>query len=371
MHIVHTESSQGWGGQEIRILSEAAGMIARGHRVTLLTPRTARIHDAALARGIETIALSIEEKTLRGLFAVVRWFRQNTTVDVVNTHSSTDSWLVGLAMALSRHPVPVVRTRHISASVRPSLANRWLYGQAACRVVTTGESLARELTTRLSLPHDHVLSVATGIDLSRFSRASTPERPAARTALGLPTAGFYIGIAATLRSWKGHDDLLEAFTSLASRHPDLHLVIAGDGPRRAHLQEKINASPWAARIHLLGHREDVPAVLAALDLFVLPSYANEGVPQAIMQAMAMSLPVISTTIGAISDAVSDGCSGLLLPLRNPARLAEAIEHLLTDPAQLQEFASAGRRMAEEKFSLDAMLDAMLDVFQQARDKTRR
>ena len=371
MHIVHTESSLGWGGQEIRIITEAAGMIARGHRVTLLTPSEAPILNAAKSHGVETVALPIEKKTLKGLLSVSRWFAANPTVDIVNTHSSTDSWLIGLAAVFARNFPSVVRTRHISAPVRDSLFNRWLYGHSASRVVTTGEALRRDLVERLQLEENHVLSIATGIDLRRFSRTNTPGRKEARLTLGLPEGSFIVGIAATLRSWKGHDDLLSAFELLARDHADLHLAIAGDGPRREHLERLIAASPWSERIHMLGHRGDVPTVLAALDLFVLPSYANEGVPQAIMQAMAMELPVISTMVGAIADAVLNGQTGVLLPPRDPQQLASAIASLKNDSDTYNAYASAGHKRAGEKFSLERMLDAMTGVFQEARASTRR
>ncbi|MBL8484239.1 MAG: glycosyltransferase, partial [Rhodocyclaceae bacterium] len=169
--------------------------------------------------------------------------------------------------------------------------------------------------------------------------------------------------AATLRSWKGHDDLLAAFESVAGSYPDMNLVIAGDGPRRQHLEGARQASSYRQRIHLLGHQENVPAVLAALNLFVLPSYANEGVPQAIIQAMAMRLPVISTTVGAISDAVVDGETGLLLPPRAPDMLANAIRRLRKNEQLGRDFGDAGRRVVERKFTADSMVDAMLDIFE--------
>lgn len=344
-------------------------MLARGHRVTLLTPPSARIFAESQALGIDTVALPLEKKRLPGLIAIHRWLLTND-VDIINTHSSTDSWLVGLAQLLSRRRIPVVRTRHISAPVKPGYANRWLYGDAAKRVVTTGESLRRELIQRLNLPDHHVISVPTGINLKRFSAAQTLSKSEARAAIGIPEESFVIGIAATLRSWKGHDSLIEAFSRLAEKNPDLHLAIAGDGPRRQHLESLIGKRPWASRIHLLGHRQDVPAVLAALDLFVLPSYANEGVPQAIMQAMAMGLPVISTTIGAISDAVVDGATGLLLPPNQSETLAIAIDALKADPERRIAYGLAARKRAETDFSLDGMLNAMESVFQGA-SSTRR
>lgn len=364
LHIVHTEASQGWGGQEIRILTESAEMISRGHCVTILTPPTARIFAAARERGIPVVAMPIEKKRLRGMLAMASWLRQNP-VDLINTHSSTDSWLVALAQLFSGNHTPVVRTRHISAPVHSSWANRWLYGSACQAVVTTGESLRRDLLARLDLPPAHVVSVPTGIDLQRYSRPQAAPKSAARQRFGLPEGAFVIGIAATLRSWKGHDDLIDAFERLATRFPDLHLLIAGDGPRREHLTQKTSMSPHAGRIHLVGHQEDVPAALAAMDLFALPSYANEGVPQAIMQAMAMGLPVVSTTVGAIDEAVRDGDTGFLVAPRNPEMLAGAIEKFLLSPALADASGAAGRQAAEACFSLQAMGEAMTTVFAQA------
>ena len=98
LHIVHTEASLGWGGQEIRILTEAEGMAKRGHRVTLIAPHEANIKRESEARGLTTITLPIGRKNLRGLFALRAWLKTNPC-DVINTHSSTDTWLAALACA--------------------------------------------------------------------------------------------------------------------------------------------------------------------------------------------------------------------------------------------------------------------------------
>lgn len=364
LHIVHTEASQGWGGQEIRILTEAQGMIARGHRVTLLTPAGAKIFPAAQERGIPVEAMPFEKKTLQGVFAMRRWLRHHPC-DVINTHSSTDSWLVALAQIAAARRVPLVRTRHISAPVSTGWTTRWLYAGASDHVVTTGERLKVDLEKRLALPPGHATSIPTGIDLGRFSRAAAQPGAATRAALGIPAEALVVGIAATLRSWKGHDYLLEAFTGLAGRFPSAHLLIVGDGPRHAHLTERIAAAGLSGRIHLIGHRNDIPDVLAAMDLFALPSYANEGVPQAIMQAMAMELPVVSTTVGSIDEAVEDGVTGYLIEPKNAAQLADRLEQFLGDADLRHRMGQAGRARAQARFSLDAMLDGMEKVFYQA------
>jgi glycosyltransferase involved in cell wall biosynthesis len=364
LHIVHTEASQGWGGQEIRILTEAQGMIERGHRVTLLAPPGARIFHVARERGIPVEAMPFEKKSIKGVLAMRRWLRNNAC-DVINTHSSTDSWLAALAQISAAHRVPIVRTRHISAPVANSWATRWLYAKAVDRVVTTGERLRETLVKGLALPSEHVVSIPTGIDLVRYSRSTAKPRDTVRNEMDLPADAPVIGIAATLRSWKGHDYLLDAFTELVGRFPSAHLLIVGDGPRRAHLAERIAASGLGGKIHLIGHREDIPDVLAAMDVFALPSYANEGVPQAIMQAMAMELPVVSTTVGSIDEAVEDGITGYLVEPRNAGQLGERLAALLSDEAQRRLMSEAGRGRAQARFSLETMLDAMENVFYQA------
>jgi glycosyltransferase involved in cell wall biosynthesis len=362
LHIVHTEASQGWGGQEIRILTEAQGMRARAHRITLLASPTAQIFPAAQARGIPVEPMPFEKKSLKGLLSMRRWLKNNDC-DVINTHSSTDSWLVALAqIGLKRH-VPVVRTRHVSVKVSNRWTTRWLYGKASDRVVTTGERLRVELMTGLSLAPEHVISIPTGIDLERYSRATARPRADMRSELGIPQDALVIGIAATLRSWKGHDYLLQAFAEMASLFPSAHLLIAGDGPRRQYLRERIMPS-LAERIHLIGHREDIPDVLGAMDIFALPSYANEGVPQAIMQAMAMELPVVSTTIGAIDEAVEDGVTGFLVEPKNVEQLKTRLINLLASEELRHQMGAAARMRAESRFSLDAMSDAMEKVFRQ-------
>ena len=317
----------------------------RGHRVTLLAPPESRIFRESKSHGIEAVALPIAEKRLEGCLALRRWLAAERP-DIVNTHSSTDSWLV----ALARGRAPIVRTRHISSPVGAYPWNRWLYGSAVRRVVTTGEALREDLIRTLKLRPEHVVSIPTGIDLQRYRKGRKAD-------VGIPSGAFVFGIAATLRSWKGHQDLIDAFSQIEDKG-DFHLLIAGDGPQRPFLEQNIRSR----RIHLLGHREDVPEVLGAMDCFVLPSYANEGVPQAIMQAMAMELPVISTRVGAIAEVVREGETGVFVPPRNPAALADAMLSLASSPSRRKEFGIAGRRIAEERFSLERMLDRMEEVF---------
>jgi glycosyltransferase involved in cell wall biosynthesis len=356
--ILHTEASCGWGGQEIRILEEARGMIARGHEVSIACPAHARLTAEAPRFGVPVVALPLEFKSVAGFLALRRHLA-GAAPDVVNTHSSSDSWLTGLACATLADPPAIVRTRHISAPVSGNVANRWLYRQAQ-GVVTTGESLRRHLLARLGLDPARVVSVPTGIDTERFAPT---DRAAAKAALGLDPRQRHIGIVATLRSWKGHLFLLDAFAQL--QRPELQLVIVGEGPMREPIAQKIAALGLGDRVTLAGQRSDPERWLQALDVFCLPSYANEGVPQAILQAMLCALPIVTTPVGAILEAVADGDTALIVPPQDAAALAAAIARLLDDAALAARLGAAARRRAVADFSRDAMLDRMETTFRQA------
>lgn len=147
---------------------------------------------------------------------------------------------------------------------------------------------------------------------------------------------------------------------------NVHLAIVGDGPGREPVARQVAALGLQRRVYLAGEQRDVVPWLQSLDLFVLPSYANEGVPQAIMQAMACGLPVLSTDVGAIREAVCPGHTGEFAPTRDAPALAEAIDKLRGVPERLREMGEAGRQVAERRFARDRMLDDMERVFETVR-----
>jgi glycosyltransferase involved in cell wall biosynthesis len=369
MKILHTENSLGWGGQEIRILSEIEGMRGRGHDMHLICPAEARIFAEAGRRGIPVTALPIQKKRMRGLLALRAWLAAHP-VDVINTHSSTDSWLTALACATLGNPPPIVRTRHISAPVPDNAATRWLYTRATHSIVTTGEALKAQLVRDNGFPGGRIVSIPTGIDLTRFRPAATAEeKRAIRTQLKLPVETQIIGIVATLRSWKGHRYLAEAFASLADT--STHLLIVGDGPQRAALDALVAARGIGNRVTFAGNQSDVVPWLKAIDVFTLPSYANEGVPQAILQAFACALPVVTTAAGAIGEVARDGDTALVVAMEDTTDLARGIRRLLDDTGLAQALAQRAHALAQARFSLEAMLDSMEGVFQAAVGAPRR
>jgi len=207
---------------------------------------------------------------------------------------------------------------------------------------------------------DRVVSIPTGIELGRFHPG---DRGAARAATRLPASGPLVGIVATLRSWKGHRYLLQAIAALG--RSDVHLAIVGDGPQREALEALAKELGLAARVTFAGNQADVAPWMQAFDLFCLPSYANEGVPQALMQAMACALPVVTTPVGSIEEIVADGDTGVLVPPENMERLRDAIARLLDDEPARRRLGSRASEVARERFGDDRMVERMLAVFRQA------
>jgi len=168
---------------------------------------------------------------------------------------------------------------------------------------------------------------------------------------------------------KGHLDLLRAFALVAERYPDAVLVQAGRrGHATAEMQQLLAASPWADRVHLVGHRDDVPDLMAASDIFVFPSH-YEGMGGAIIEAMALGLPVVVSRAPALLEVIEDGRNGLSAPVADPPALAKAIGTLLGSVALREEFGRRSREIFSERFGLCRSVSRMVAMYESLRQTT--
>lgn len=356
MKILHTEASLGWGGQEIRILTESAGMIARGHEVLLACPAEATIHREAARYGVPVVALPIGRKRLPGLLALRRLLREQR-FDVVNTHSSTDSWLAALACVGLASAPPIVRTRHVSTPLGNRPTTRWLYDRAASCVVTTGEKLREQLISESGLRRVPIVSIPTGIDSKRFR---VTEQASARRALDLPEQAFIVGIVATLRSWKGHRFLIDAFAQM--RRPQDRLIIVGEGPMGEPLATQVRDLALTDSVLLVGRQNEPEHWFSTFDVMCLPSYANEGVPQSLIQAMMCAIACVTCDVGAIREIARDGETALIIEPQSVPAIAAALTRLRDDPLLRGRLGTAAHAWVLDRHSFERMCDDMLAVF---------
>jgi len=348
----------GWGGQEVRVFVELEWMRAHGHWVALAANPNSAIAKRAQEVGMTFYPLRTHKALLP--FEIVRlaaWLIANR-VEIVNTHSSNDGWLAGIAARLTGRIL--IRSRHIEVDY----PNRFWSGMAfrflPRYVITTSQVIANRLVEELGVLPDRVSCISTGIDLTKFNPALKSNL---REELGIAPDVALVGMISVLRSWKGHATFLDAAAHLlkSSKRP-IHFVIAGDGPGRQELTDKIAQEPWKGHVTLLGHRSDVPNVLASLDVLILPSYAHEGIPQIILQAQAMARGVVATTVGGIPEVVEDNVTGLLIPPRNPEALAEKIAALLDNPDLRARLGKTARTEIEAHHSVDAMGERLLKLY---------
>jgi sugar transferase (PEP-CTERM/EpsH1 system associated) len=235
---------------------------------------------------------------------------------------------------------------------------RRLLAPMVAQFVTVSRDLERWLVEDVGLPARKVTTIVNGVDLARFGHG---DRRAARTQLGLPADATIVGTVGRLDPVKDHAGLLRAFAELTALHPDALLLIAGDGPCRDELAGLAFSLGLGERVRLLGNCRDVPGVLAALDLFVLPSIA-EGMSNTVLEAMASGLPVVATRVGGNPELVEEHVTGRLIRSRDPRALAEAMAVYLDDPHVRAVHGKAARERAMERFSLERMCEGYVDLY---------
>jgi glycosyltransferase involved in cell wall biosynthesis len=171
---------------------------------------------------------------------------------------------------------------------------------------------------------------------------------------------IYVG---RLAAQKGVDDLIRAVDLLQHVNPDLRALIVGDGPLRMHLEDVSHAFQLNSMVRFLGHRDDVPKLLAASDLLVLPSL-YEGLPNVVLEAMRFRKAVVATSAPGTTELVTDGETGLLVPPQNPPALAEAIRNVLDDPALSRRLGEGGRARVESHFRAETMVAHYAELYEQ-------
>src|SRR5437867_8712577 len=280
--------------------------------------------------------------------------------EVVHTHTAEAGAVGRLAARLAGIPV-VIHTPHghifygyygAVASAMIRLLER-LLAKITDRIVTLTDRGAQEHVQYTIAGPEKFVTIHSGIDLAEF-RSVQVDPAAMRKELGLPPEGPIVGTVGRLVPIKGLEWLLKAAPRVLAEFPQACFVIIGEGPLLGALKQLTSKLGIGLRVVFLGAREDVPECLAALDLFVLPSL-NEGMGRALIEAMAVGLPVVATRVGGIPDIVADGTTGLLVPPRDDGALAEAILTLLRDRSRRAVYGEAGRRHVSGRFDVETMV----------------
>lgn len=296
--VLHTEWSDGWGGQEIRIIHEMIMIRSEGAEVYLACRESSMIKNEAIANDIKVFTLpfrgNIDLKTLYKLKRIIKDY----SINIVNTHSGKDTWVGGLAAKLAG--VKFIRTRHLSNKINPSRLN--FINEIADYIFTTGEKVRDDMIKYNRIHENKIISIPTGIDESIYNPASF-DRAECRRQLSINDGEIVIGILAVLRKFKRHDLFLKMAKSLITKFPSKKFVfiIAGNGPQKENIKKIINELHLDEYVKMVGHIDYAPMFIHSIDILVLSSDSKEGVPQTVMQGLFMNKPVVSSDAGSTRD----------------------------------------------------------------------
>ena len=243
-------------------------------------------------------------------------------------------------------------------------AHRSLYRRTARKVdrIVAVSKEVRDAVLQQLAPVDEacVTTIPNGVDPTRYDVQS--DRAALCAELGVEIASPLILAVGRLSEQKGHRYLLEAAHSVLRAHPGAHFLLAGDGELREPLLEAAHASGLGERVHFLGVRRDVPSLLASTDVFVLPSLW-EGLPIAILEAMAAARPIVATDVGGNTEALQDGVTGSIVPPADAPALATAVQAALSDPDRARELGQSARERVVADFSVENQAKQYIDLFE--------
>ncbi len=286
--------------------------------------------------------------TIRQMLAFALWCRRERIAVVQTCDLYTN--IFGLpGAALARVPVRIGSRRELSPdkSIGQLRLQRLAY-RSATKVVANSPA-AKAMLEAEGLATESIAVIPNGVNPAFL--APVERSAAVRT----------IVTVANLRPEKSHETLLAAAAAMVGHHPDLRFRIVGDGPRRSELEQLAATLGLGAHVEFLGHREDVPALLAAADVFVLPS-RSEAFPNGAIEAMAAGLPVVACAVGGLLDLIEDGRTGLLVPAGDAEALRRALESLLDRPDRAVAMGAAARRAVEQHYSFDRMVGSFEDLY---------
>ena len=353
IRVLHTEWSDGWGGQEIRIINEMIVVREQNIEVFLACRDHSIIKQKALENNIKVFTLPFRGNAdIQTLFGLKKIIKENS-IDIVNTHSGKDTWVGGLAAKLSG--VKFIRTRHLSNSIRSSRAN--FINELADYIITTGESVRNDMINHNRIKPEIIQSIPTGIDLEIFNPEKYENRKC-REQFNIEDNEIAIGIVAVLRRFKRHDLFLKMARTLIDQYSgkNFTFLIAGDGPQKKRILDLMNELDIVANVKLLGHVEQVPELLSALDVFVLSSDSKEGVPQSVIQALSMNISVVATNSGSTRDLLNKN-SFYLADTNNVDDLVKGVSYFLHNS-----FHNKTRKYIETNYSKSVMSNKIIQMY---------
>lgn len=355
------------GGGEVSLLTLLKGLDRSRWVIRVVVPSEGPVAAGCRSLGVPVCVVPLPSlrrprpAILGSIWTLVR-LAKDSRASLLHANGSRAMFYAGLAGRLGGRPV-IWHLRLMDQD--PNLD--WLLARLATRTIAISEAVRGRLS-RWPKAHARCTVVPNGIDLATF--APSTHRGAVRQALDLCPTDRVIGTVGRLVAFKGQRYLLEAFSQLRQSYPCVRLLMVGDGPERTSLERHAARLGVGEAVRFTGHREDVADLLAAMEIFVLPSL-GEHFGRVLLEAMALKLPVVATAAGGVPEVVVDNLTGLLVPPADAAALANAIATLLADPARGRVMGSAGRERVEVHYNHRLHAQRVEAVYAEVLEKSLR
>lgn len=357
IHSVHVDTAVTWRGGQNQVLLTALGLEAAGHRTTLVA------HPDGVLRRRAREGLSLVPLGPRGEADFTAAWRLSALLkrerpDIVHAHDPHAVSMAALAISFdTRGPWPtLVASRRVDFHLKKNAFSRWKYRQVT-RFICASEAI-RQILISDGIPADRAVTVHEGVDLAHIDAQPPVD---VHETFWLPRNAPVVLNIGALVPHKGQKDFIDA-ASLVLRHvPDARFLILGAGELQHALEQQIKRLSLERHVLLAGFRPDVLSLLKGVDVFVMSSVL-EGLGTSILDAMACGKPTVGTRVGGIPEVVVDQTTGLLVPTHTPARMADAIEALLSDAPRREAMGAAARRHVERHFTVERMVAGTVEVY---------
>lgn len=374
IHILQVSKSTGGVGQYVRCLVN--GIDKQRFEITavcLSEDGDKLATELSQIEGVQAVSLQMERYKINLLSDIKVWWQlyqliKRGNFDVIHAHASKPGFLTRIAAALTRSQV--VYSPH-GFSFHPGVA-RWkavffaMLERIAAKLCTARIialcSDEKELAMSFQVgSDDQITTLYTGVDLDSFK--GNFNHKAVRETLGVPAESFLFGTVGRLSKQKAPEDFVNAAVLVRAHYPNVHFVWVGNGELKAETEELVRLMGLENVFHLVGLRQDIPAVLNTIDCFVLASHW-EGFSLSVLEAMAAGRPVIMSRVSGAAEAVLNGKTGLIVPIGDEKALADAMKSISANPEKAAMMGKAGLLRAERKFNLSRMISDIQELYEE-------
>jgi glycosyltransferase involved in cell wall biosynthesis len=363
LSLIQVDAGREWRGGQRQSLLLAREILKKGYPLSFVVQPNTPLHKKASEQNIPVVPIRFRSEM--DIMAALRltWIMRRKKCDLVHFHDAHSLAVGTYAAAWAKVPLRII-SRRVDFPLHTNPLSKRKYSRDVDLIIAVSEGVKKVLIEG-GIPARSIEVVSSGVDFSPFEVKRKSDY--LKKELSFAPDDYLVGIVAHLADHKGHKYLIEATRILKEKAPRIKVIIIGDGPLLMDLTKQAKEIHVEDMVFFLGFREDVPQILASLDLFVLSSYL-EGLGSSIMDAMAHRLPVVATRVGGIPEVVIHGKTGLLVPPRRPSSLAKAILTFYHNPPLAARYGQTGYEVVRQKFSAESMAAKIIGIYERLAKK---